>query len=571
MLKQGTFINKRTNRVFFGCVWGSLAYAINLMTDSLISGNTLGELSLQAVSIVYPLFSVAYIFAYLIAPGASIIYGKLIGEFKEKEAYRVSGTCLVSSVILAMLFSSVLWFLKTPFLTYFGCTGELLIEASNYYNWLIPFSFILVINEMFYYLNAVDGESVLISIANILDISINVVLSIILSSQYGISGLGMATFIGVSCRMLTYTLHFLRKSNNIKFHLCLKVSYVIESIKLSFSFYMYYVFLAFVDISLNKIIIMTCGLEYIPAYSVINLVFGTCEVNEAIFTSTVALVTCFNGERNSHDMQLVIKKIERMLLIMSLVLWTIFFFGAPLVPKLYGLETPATIDAAISASRIMSFTTLGFGICYLLNEISFAIEKPIQACFSSLLNDAAMPLLCSLALGSLWGFTGISIGMCLSPYAAFGIYSLVMILIKGKKGFPLYFDVEDEKGISYDLYVTEESIPLIRDWVTSQLTSHGYNIKNIEILIEELYMRMLEKNPGKRVLSECTLIFGENRARIIVRDNGTLFNFIDENNPVESLNAYVLSSMLEKIKEKNYVITSSFNRNGFVFENIVEK
>ena len=68
MLKQGTFINKRFNTLLLGCFWGNLAYTINLMTDSIISGNVLGEVSLQAVSIVYPLFSVVYVFAYLIAP-----------------------------------------------------------------------------------------------------------------------------------------------------------------------------------------------------------------------------------------------------------------------------------------------------------------------------------------------------------------------------------------------------------------------------------------------------------------------------------------------------------------------
>lgn len=44
MLKQGTFINKRFNTLLLGCFWGNLAYAINLMTDSIISGNALGEL-----------------------------------------------------------------------------------------------------------------------------------------------------------------------------------------------------------------------------------------------------------------------------------------------------------------------------------------------------------------------------------------------------------------------------------------------------------------------------------------------------------------------------------------------
>ena len=171
-----------------------------------------------------------------------------------------------------------------------------------------------------------------------------------------------------------------------------------------------------------------------------------------------------------------------------------------------------------------------------------------------------------MVLGSVWGFTGIVIGMCLSTYAAFAVYALIMIPRKGKNGFPIYFKAPNEEGISYDFYVTPEAIPYIRDWVYRIMNEHGYNQNNIEILIEEFYLRVLEKNQGKRVLSECTLLFSENQVRVIIRDDGVLFNFVDENNPVESLNAHVLSSILEHTEEKNYVITAAVNRNGFVFE-----
>ena len=236
------------------------------------------------------------------------------------------------------------------------------------------------------------------------------------------------------------------------------------------------------------------------------------------------------------------------------------------MPQLFGLETVETIRAAVAASRIMSFTVLGFGVSFLTGSILYATEKPLLSCFISFLNDAAMPLLCSLLAGSLWGFTGIVIGMTFSPYMAFAAYYLVMILFKGKKGFPFYLEMEDEQGVSFDLYVTQESIPEVRDWVCRQLAEHGFYIENIEILIEEFYTRVLEKNPGKKVLSECTLLFSPKQVRIIVRDNGVIFNFMDENNKAESMNAHILNSLLEQTTIKEYLITAAFNRDGFVFE-----
>lgn len=566
MLKQGAFISKRFNKLLMGSIWGSLAYAVNLMTDSLVSGNQLGEVALQAVSIVYPLFSVVYFFAYLMPLGASVLFGKAIGEFKQEEAYRAAGTGVISSVIISILLAGGLWCVKIPFLTYFECTGELLEDASTYYDWMILFAFIEPIEAIGYYLVIADGEALLLSVANTTNITVNVILSVVLSNIYGIAGLGMATCIGEVLFLTGVLSHLLKKSNNIKFRFCLDLKIVGRSIVLSFSEYMYYLFLAIVDIVLNKIIMSSCGVEYIPAYSVVNLVFSVCEIFNSINVASMGLVTCFLGERNNHDLHFIFRKIVYATVVMAVCVTAFFFFGAPLMPIIYGLETPVTVNAAVFASRIMSFAVLGFGVCYLSTSFSSYLEKPGQACFISFLNDVFAPLLLSLVFGSLWGFSGIAIGMCLSGYFAFGLYAIVRIPKRGTAGFPVYVEDYGEDGFSWDLRVTSDSLTELRDEVSKVLANHDYEIENIDLLLEEFFTRVMEKNPGKTVTAECTLLFSVNRVRIIVRDDGVLFNFIDENNRVESLNAYVLNSLLEKTKKKNYVLTTSFNRNGFVFE-----
>ncbi len=565
MLKQGAFVNKKFNRFVLGNIWGCLAYSVNLMIDSLISGNQLGESSLQAVSIVYPLMSLISFFSCLVSPGGAILFGRHIGEFRKEDAYKVSGTTVVSSVLIGFLLAIGLWLVKEPFLNYFHCTGVIYCEASAYYNWVILFTVIRHVSDAIYYLIVADGEASLISVACVTDVVGHIVLSIFLSRRFGIAGLGMATCIGVFLRALLYCLHFLKKSNNLKLRLCLYFGILKHSIVLGYSQYMYYLFLAVVDIVMNKIIISSCGMEYIPAYSVINLVFGVCELYISLNAASVGLITCFVGEKNNHGLNLIFRKVTRATVIMAFGISGFFFFAAPLMPILYGLETQTTIQAAVTASRIMAFTVLGFSACYMGSAVSCSVEKPGQACFLAFLRDVFAPLLLSLLFGFLWGFTGITVGMSLSPYFAFCFYTLIRIPRKGKKGFPIYVEDFGEEGISFDLYVTKGSIIEVREWLHGNLEARGFDTEKTDLLIEEFYTRVMEKNPGKKVLSECTLLFKGDVVRIIIRDDGTLFNFVDENNKVESLNAHVLNSLLEQTKEKNYVLTTSFNRNGFVF------
>jgi len=566
MLKQGTFINKKFNRLILGNIWGWLAYCINMMIDSLISGNQLGEVSLQAVSIVYPLFSVVYFFSYLVSPGASILFGKHIGEFKQEEAYRAAGTGLISAILTGVLLVGGLWIIKEPFLHYFDCVGELYTAASAYYNWIIVFAFIQPIQIWIYYLSVTDGEATLISVASTTDIVSNIVLSILLARVYGVAGLGIATCSGLFLRTFLFFFHFLRKSNNVKIRLCLDMPVVRRSIVLGFSRYSTYLFMAVVDIVMNKIIIGSSGMEYIPVYSVVNLVFSMCECFGALNDAGVGMVTCFLGEKNNHDMNLVFRKTGFSTFFMAAGITTFFFFGAPLMPLVYGLTSPETVSAAVTTARIMAFTALGYGAVYLSSEISCSVEKPWQAGLLEFLREIFSPLLLSAVFGFMFGFTGIVIGMCLGPYFSLGLYALIRLPKKGKKGFPIYVEDFGEKGYSYDIHVTPKSVTEIRDAISKELTAHGFEIKNVDMLMEEFFTRVMEKNPNKSVLAECTLLFGSDRVRIIIRDDGMLFNFVDENNKIESLNAHVLNSLLEQTKEKNYVLTTSFNRNGFVFE-----
>jgi len=446
-----------------------------------------------------------------------------------------------------------------------GCSEELLTEAVAYYNWLILYATFFPLYDEFYYLLVTDGESVLVSLGSIADIISNIVLSIVLARKYGIAGLGMATCIGTGLNLICLAVHLFKKSNNVKPKLCMDFKIIGKSIVLSFSNYMYYLFIAVVDIIFNKIIISYCGVEYIPAYSIVNLVFSVCEVYLCLFDSSDGFITCFYGEKNNHGLKIIFKKLAYATLIMSVFVTAFFFFGAPLMPILYGLETPVSIKASIMASRIMSFTALAYGASYVFGMVLCSIEKPFYDFFITFLCDGFGPIVLSLVFGKMWNFTGIVIGMCLSAYFAIGIYTVVMLLIKGKKGYPMYVEDFGEEGFSYDIYVSPNAIVELRNAASSELKAHGYEIKNIDLLLEEFFTRVMEKNPNKKVLAECTLLFGKDHVRILIRDDGVLFNFVDENNKIESLSTHVLNSLLLETREKNYIITTAFNRNGFVF------
>ena len=85
------------------------------------------------------------------------------------------------------------------------------------------------------------------------------------------------------------------------------------------------------------------------------------------------------------------------------------------------------------------------------------------------------------------------------------------------------------------------------------------------LLTEELEMLILEKNPGKKILSECTLMIRDD-IQLIFRDNGVLFDITDEDSSITSLRSYLVANLMVRQRRKNHLVTTSYNRNAFRFE-----
>lgn len=566
MLKQGTFINKKFySMLLFNLLsWG--AYAANSMIDAILGGSQLGEIALSAVSIVAPLYSFITFFSYIFTPGCGILYGMYIGEFKKDEAYKTAGVSVISSIIIGLIGALLLLIIKMPFLNYYGCTGELLENASDYYNWYIAIALLAPVANSIYYLIVAEGAAFFLMLGTVGSIATNMILSYILCKTLGVAGLGMATVLSKIAPSLLYSIHFFTKKNSVHFRFSLDRGVLKRACILGANSSLNFVFIAVVDIIMNKIILIACGQIYIAAYSIVNFVLAMFLIPGGVFDSCQGICTGYIGEKNNYGVNNILKTSMKSVCIISGIMMAALFIAAPYLPNLYGMITPEIVDASIRATRILCISSIPFGIVYFAFNIYTCLNKPLLSIVMSFLYNFFCPLALSIPLAFLIGFDGVSIGMSASSFMVVIIFVCFLRARYGKEGFPWYLEETGEEAYGYDLYVTKETIPEIRDKVKAELDRHGYEIENLEILIEELYTRIYEKNPGKKVCSECALLFGPNHVRIIVRDNGVIFNFVDENNSVESLNAHVLNSLLEKTQDKQYLITTSFNRNGFVFE-----
>ncbi len=83
-------------------------------------------------------------------------------------------------------------------------------------------------------------------------------------------------------------------------------------------------------------------------------------------------------------------------------------------------------------------------------------------------------------------------------------------------------------------------------------------------MVEELFMLIYEINGGHTVLSECLLDMRGDHIELTEMDNGKAFDLTDEDMPMNSLRAYLITRMTSTyVRKKKFLPTLSENRNTF--------
>ena len=138
----------------------------------------------------------------------------------------------------------------------------------------------------------------------------------------------------------------------------------------------------------------------------------------------------------------------------------------------------------------------------------------------------------------------------------------------GREFFPLY--LEARRPITdIDLLLTQDAVISARDTAEEFLTAHNLpksTINQVMLTIEETGMLILERNAGKRknVLAEYTIELEEDeRVRIVIRDDGVIFDVTDEDLDVTSLRSYFVSRLMTTQRLRKNITTTSFNRSVF--------
>lgn len=414
-----------------------------------------------------------------------------------------------------------------------------------------------------------DGDELICNLSYVIQVVGNILSSIILCRVMGIAGVSLGSVIGCVLSMSMLIIHFFRKCSSLRFAWFISFKTLSDVVKFSMVDAGMYLFLAIQLLVFNKLIIHNFGSEYLPVLTVVTSLVEMTVIFDGLGQALEPLVAVYNGEGNTKGISASMKIAGKLAVIEGIAATVMVLVFAGLFVRLFGVSDPVLVSMAKTAVRIVAFSMPFASLCFLFTSYFLLLKRIGLAFFISMLNNLILPLMLAVPLGIIAGINGIWAGIMLSYILTVAGGALIVYRIKGELTFPLLIDpAQDQKVCIFNDRITEKDIIDMRDRAEAFLKEKKVQertIMNVMLIIEDACLLIGEKNKGKTVTCECTLITGD-EITMILRDDGVIFDITDADAHVSSLRQYVVAGIMEKQEIKKYLKTSGLNRNVFRFE-----
>jgi Na+-driven multidrug efflux pump len=567
-----SLMSKKYFSMLAGGTLTMMVASIMLMSDSFIAGAVIGSDAVAGITLVTPLYSLAVFFGSVISIGIPLLYSKEMGKFNKKRAAQSFGLGVLMSIIVGILLFVLIWLLGDFYLGSYSPTPGVLRQAQDYLFWMNFTILFLPIQMLIANMVYGDGDETVSTIATAVQGIGNIALSIVLSGIMGISGIGLASFIFNIVSILILLIHFLKKSNSLRWNLYFSFAIMKDVLRYSIIDSSSYLFLAIFTAALNAFISAQFGAEFLILASAITLCREFQLLFDGIGQAAGPIFSVYVGEQNHKGLRSSYSLANKTAVIEGIIVTIILVIIAPFAPQFLNVTNPMLAGWVVVGVRITAFGSTFISILYLLTSYYLVIEKITIGLVACALRDVVFSVGLAVALGMVLGIAGMFIGIAAAPAVAYALLLIYITARYGKKDCPLLFSKVpgDENSYLFHLSVEPEQIIGVQKEVETLLLEKNVDrrtVGKIKLLVEELYMLIREKNGDKKILSELTVFLHPEEIKIITKDDGVLFDISDDDVSVTSIASFAVAAYMEKLGENRlYLTTMSFNRSAFVIK-----
>ena len=413
-------------------VLGMLAISSASIVDGFFIGNYVGDFGLAAINISFPIFSLLFGFALMLAIGSSVVSGKLIGQGDIKSASMIFSKTMVCITLFSFITCTLLFLNIETILHLFGADENLTKIAIDYLSVILIFIPFLMIGVVLDYFVRVDNRPNLAFIALLFSAVINVILDwfLIVYLQKGIFGAALAT--GISQQALIFILlpHFFSKKATLKF--VKPIGSYIQILKASYngaSEFINEISVGITTLIFNYVMIKNFDIEGIAAFTVINylLMIGIM-ISFGISDSLQPIISKNFGAKENKRIEEFLKLAFINTGLVGVVMILLIIFTPNTLANIFLEDTNhKTKEIVLSFATFIWIAFLFDGFNLVISAYFTAIHKPLASMIIAVSRSFIFPIFFIVTLPFFFDLNGIFMAI---PMAEFMTFIIGIILFK---------------------------------------------------------------------------------------------------------------------------------------------
>ncbi|MGX9415846.1 MATE family efflux transporter [Vibrio sp. WJH972] len=376
-------------RLSIPAVVGMMVMALYNIVDSIFVGLGAGALALAGLAIAFPIQITLGALGQMVGVGCASIASRKMGQGKQEEAEAVLGTCIVYSLVLAIIATSVLSYTLEDALILFGATKAILPYAKGYVQILliaVPFQMMSMST-----MNMIRSEGNAKKAMNVMlvGVVINLILDpiFIFTLDMGIEGAAWATVIGQTTNFILVFSYYLRGQGVLKLkftHMVLRFRLVRQVTVLGLPNFIQMAGTGLIAIIVNNLLGTFSGDIAISTYGIISRLMSFVMMPLGGIAQGFQPIAGYNYGAQNYQR---VKKVFQLALAFGTGISVVFFTLAMVLPgNLVGMFTtdPELKAYAIPALKTFCLCTPIIGV-QIISSIYFqAIGRGMPALFLGL-------------------------------------------------------------------------------------------------------------------------------------------------------------------------------------------
>ena len=551
-------------------ILSTLAATIGMLVDGIVIGRFLGQECVSALGLASPVFILIAAVAGIFSNGGTSLCANHIGR-GDRDRIKLNFTVTsLATLVTGIVITIICLIAANPLAVFLGAKDGLVDLTAQYIRGVGAGGIFIMLSQVLMYYIRMDNDSMLGFVSVIAMTAVNITLDIVLGIvlKWGMFGMGLATSISYVAAFAVCLIHFMRKSNTLKFAKLTGGAAELKQVLFTgIPSALNRACLTIRGIALNHLLMALGGSVAVSALAVqnnINQVLSS--VTMGVGMTVMLIAGIFYGERDEAALGRSLRVSIRTGFVLSCVTAAVtFIFAKPLV----SLFLAGKGDVVALAVRALRFFTLSLPfslICVALIYFYQSTRKLVMANVICIAHALAFVAAYAFLLSGGFGTDGVWISFLLAALSTL-VLNTVICAVRAKR-FPkrlvdimmLPDDFEPAKERVLNLSVPNDKnvVMELSQRVGEFCNKYSNDTAKISILsrcIEEIVGYIAEHGFSDQKVHyiDLKIIMGEEDIILRIRDNAKPYYVMTEEGKEVQPEVKMIRDMTKEIHYKNAV------------------